>query len=384
MNLMDHLWLDQRAQRAPERVPVLGDVCFDGSEFSHFPQRCGYQHDELKSAAFIPKVVAPMSLGQSLTAPQRRALSAIQEWLFFGIIAETANVLGFSVQREELVECDTKGFWLCTKNLPSILQRGLDPVLNKCFSKKWDHPDAAQLISNISGYSTHKRDELQYRYQELTMLDRLRIHSSISSGETKGLGQSLQRLSATSRRFLRSALSFTGEDELDELSLGIWLSSYLLAETISELAEEAFNVMRERVRFKIDHFWYRRALANTLCPSKVFREVDTITDMYLATSAVSNDEFQHTSCQYGRWANASVNCKHVGDVGGLPHHARHCPGGCAMIDIDTEASREVKSSLNNDSYPVCHIAGSGSKSYDLQVAYYAEHNQDYVAFSHVW
>lgn len=61
---MDHLWLDKDAQRAPDRVPVLGLAEYDGHGFHKYLARLGIEESDLRDGIFAP-LSAPVDNGDA-------------------------------------------------------------------------------------------------------------------------------------------------------------------------------------------------------------------------------------------------------------------------------------------------------------------------------
>ena len=379
---MDHIWIDREAQKSPELVPVIAKVQYDNAEFDTFLRRCGVDADALKKSAFRFHGKSD-SGASSVGEEQLQKLSIVQEWLFFGLINEVGRILGTKIQRADLIREIRGSQIIWTANLPRVLEKAAEPILERYLHRNSDKQDVYNVVSNWHGVKVSEAQNLQRYYKDLPPFQKLRLHWSTAFQETEHLGQLLQELSWKCRTFLRSCLSFSGSDEPAPLAVNIWVSAFVLAETIAEFAEKVFRVVRRPVRFKVDHFWVRRALVNGLCPTKVFREVSNVTTLYLTTS-IRGDQVIHNDCKYGRWTTSN-SCSAVADRDQLPFHRSHAiEYRCENITPNVRNYDEVKQILTRGSYPICEFLEKEHQSMELRFFDCAAEERGYVAISHVW
>lgn len=133
----------------------------------------------------------------------------------------------------------------------------------------------------------------------------------------------------------------------------------------------------------IDSFWARKVLVPGLCPNKVFREVQNVSTLYLATSIAGDDNRSHLSCQYGRWTRL-IACSTSVQLDTLPFRRSSClKNNCESAAPDAVNYTMITKALSQGSYPLCEIV---EQKGEPQLCFFDSQGQDrdYVAVSHVW
>lgn len=377
---MDHLWLDKVAQQPPEQVPVLGLVKYDDSDFWTFPERCGYSQDSLKEAAFgTPKPIH--GGGEVSKDDQQLGLSVLQEWLFFGLLNETGRILGSSFCREQFIRTWNGSPIASTKMLPTVLEEAIAPLMDA--SLRCDNPDAVDALAQtfiLSDVDMEDPELLKQCFSHLTLLERIDMFSELPSKENTRIGEELEDLARASRRFLERGFSYSDVISSFDESVSICISAFLLAETISEFASKVFSASSELIPPSLDDFWFQRAMSNGRCPSRIFREAKSITEVYLATSMKSNYVEDHSNCVWSDLAE----CKVSQQFREPPSHHSSCQGDCNVLGVSALGHSKIKRSLSQGSYPICEIEMTEGDSLQVNAQENIRQTREYVAFSHVW
>ena len=376
---MDHLWLDKEAQQPPEIVPVLGAVTYDKGDLWTFHERCGYDLEKLKEATFRRN--DPVHQYTEWQDGQLHAFSVLQEWTFFGVLHEMGRILETNVDRADFVKYHEAAMVASTENLPAVIEAVIQPLLNK--SLVYKNPDAVSKLERIFDLSDEERDDELYVarcFDDLSFMERVDIYETLDNEPKARIGKALAELSSSSRKYLTGILATSETLHSLDLRLKIWLSAILVADSIAELAHKCFSVMSEPFPPDLDDFWFHRAVANGVCPCKIFRDVRSVTEVFLASSMKVPYGEDHDSCA---WTDLA-DCQARKTIERLPSHRKSCDHDCQLLGHDAVGYTAVRHSLDQGSYPLCKIDASTEGVLKIRVQDKINQKGEYIAFSHVW
>ncbi|KAK5687051.1 hypothetical protein LTS10_001188 [Elasticomyces elasticus] len=116
---MDHFYLDECNQHAPEIVPFLTTITpYQDGEWAEFPQRVGYPPEFYR---LVRQDSGCKHEGPYMSPQQFLAL--LQEWLFFGTLIEWFRIFGLDVSRDDFVIERAGKRWLYTGGLADLCKQ---------------------------------------------------------------------------------------------------------------------------------------------------------------------------------------------------------------------------------------------------------------------
>ena len=317
---MDHLWLDEQAQKAPDQVPVLGQVIYDvtSGDYFSFLEDQGYDGDDLADVIFESFAEKPRDR-KAFEEERRLALSTFQEWLFFGLLIEFARCFGVKVKREELMR--THGGTCCasTSNLVNIVERIAKVHASSVLRS--DHPDIHTLfraehlpIEEISQDKQITVEQALFVYIDtLSPVERVLLTYDIEpEPHIIKQRQYLSDLLETVCNFLESFAEKRDYDAAQEDTKLIWLSAAIMAETLGHIGKLLFGArtdsfVKASVAFgNCDSFWVERS---ALCYFRLSRSrITTIGESYVASLASREVKADHSLCsESGCKALSAIN-----------------------------------------------------------------------------
>ena len=285
---MDHLWLDQQAQRPPEHVSVLEYVIYDGLGVSGFLGRHGTDQEDLICAISQPYYKTEHQ-GEDDRIEQRHKkafwiLSVFQEWAFFGLLIDFVSLFGVRITREELIKDDGFERVACTEKLSEITMRLMAAYCNTVFSSEQCARLSHSLIQDVQ--KTYELEPLPYAEEIAKKTDTM-----------------LSQVCTV----LRKSVAVRDYSFLPETPKLFWLSAVVMTETVAELAKLLLGP--SRVKFDdyavfagdADYFLFRDC---GLCPSR-FTTASTLTisESYILYLAMRRLDQRHDACTYRHCLN---------------------------------------------------------------------------------
>lgn len=378
---MDHLLFDKETQLPSEDVPVFGVVKYDHGDWKTFPKRCGYTVQSLRIAAF-PLPTEKSSFNQEQKAGQLRALSVIQEWIFFGLLCEWSIMMGCIMFRHEFImEKDGRQF-VCTYKLHELLEKVVWCQTASIFQLSRQHvQDSIPTYSDGAIFTIAARRFLRDG-QKLSLPDRLSIYRMlVANHKTLTTVKRATSLVSTAYTVLFDPKhKHEFKERITDDVVHFWLSAFSVLDMLNGTSR-ALDTSTLSYNFPLEclpDFLIERARSAGLCPSKLKSGiVDNPAGVYVASSTRRSSVRDHISCTRDR-------CTLVKDTSILPRHRYPCPGNCQEVGIGKKGYSKAIRSVQNGGYPLCKIRAGRNGKLSIEVIEHAGPDRPYIAFSHVW
>ena len=346
---MDHLHFSDLHQLPPPRIDYIvppEESYYYAEPFAEFGQKA-FQH-------MLPELQRFREHGSADTSVPTRLFIFCQEWFFFGVLVEIANVLQIQFNREDFIrQANDGGLVLTTQKLPEFMER------------------------------THKRTS--------GTVGKIRIVKDVlrrsQRGEQLMRGRSCLEL-ASSRLISINYLSLDETNNLEYIRFrNIWQCCWILCESLWRVLQIHFTAQHMRSPLPSKPFLQKtygaRLRAGAHCPSRIKNLITgTMSDGYFASSLVDERQRDHSLC-------SMTSCEHSHALSGtgLPRHRppHECGGWCKFITIEYWQYYTMQQILDTGSFPVLALQTDDfGMPISLQVADAKQHDLRYVAISHVW
>ena len=321
---MDHL-PSSTSDHHPVKVPYLGGPIYDNQGFSSYPDRVGWNTDELSSGR--------------LGGRDREAAAAfLQQWLFFGLISQ---VLDTGLDLDQFVIYDAGVGYVSTRQLPRLIRERRQREDDMLFDAKTDWYNSAWF-------------------------------------SIQGAGKFMDQM-VTSRSQGALDLQNLPSAEL-ELSIYVMLSflHYEIAHT-SIVDPQTRRVINERGITTCD-FLIQDMLRDGWCPSHVNMlalTLDALAMYYAHLLGPPKMKKDHSQC--------SRNLCFADQIVEETYKTLHVDGdacGCCHVGPDTKGMIEI---LEADSIPLISIVTDSGFPQNIELnVQRARPELRYIAISHVW
>ena len=384
---MEHLFQNLEQQSLPIKVPVL-DLCrYDGHDFQTFPERHGYTPDDhLREAVFVKRAAQDLEQENqpSLSSPpqvRKYALSLVQEWLFFGLLVTFGKIFQITVRREDFIRVEEGIEYHCTAKLVEIARQVLESYLGADLRLQYSRRTLLERFKTrwkkILEPRGSKRDTADDAAETEKTIQWTSLDFARYSDPARKEGKQLNFLIETATKFLRGAV-YNDSYEVDDTSLPIWLSCYILAESLDNLSTWllADSPMSTAACRSGDHLVQRLTKAKD-CQrfQRLDEELGFSTDRLLTITALGGAIDNHSTCDEHR-------CSLITDINRLPSHQNTCSGQCANVCLGTESRSLGRTILNGNDFVLCKMSIENDRPIVDLVP--RKTCSSYIAISHVW
>lgn len=358
---MDHLPIPDSCKERAWQVPLLDPFRYDGKGLINYPERVGLTEQQL---------IEECNSSDELI--RRHGFSCVQQWLFFGFLAEVYDMLNANFDLKDFERVEDGVPVVSTAHITQVFSRAYDDIFAEFLRLAAESP-AVMAEKNLGHLSSLSLALLVYNLMPYDILPRVAEHRKKLNLVRKTVVTFIVRL--------ENSFEVYGPGYSDMVA-PILLSIHCLTETVEVLGTAFLNddqiYLRldaaKKSQWRILAFYETKLINNGWCLNRaggIMKESFHFSMTYIASLLPSFDNRDHSTCKQHR-CQLSEDRSLV-----YPKHDKSsCSGKCRSFKVDLG---QLEAIIAKGRLPV--LARNGIDSFELISS---ESKSPYTAITHVW